>query len=459
MGSRLQLMVLFSGLLCGLFFRVESVRSQDQPGSEVVENEPARAQIEEQTEAETVDRREASDTRADQLASEKQVGQIDSPESAPASPLPSGRSNKSHNSSDSISQDQPGEQSVLTSAATQKKGGQDDEWPKTRIRARIMTGWEFEEKRPSESQSGLSGNTSEQQLFLQQVRIGIKARLNKRVAANISADLSDAVRPKTSSSDLKQIPYLRNAYLNLRLKRAFQIRAGHFKRPFSKLENTSTGSLPFRGRGLSNALVIEEARWGDRAIGLMLWGEIREIGLTWKGSVSNPDWSVDNDSEMPGIDSIGQLVYKPNKWFSVGLNYGHKFIEPSDDQSINAHALGGDCRLTFGAFRITAEAFGAQLPEEEDHPFALGVTGYSTYDVDLIPDLVLQPTLFGEYADAHADYSQTEALRIVIGINLLWHRKLRVFPQVEIIRPVGTVSSLNPWISGETYYIMLSLEI
>jgi len=42
---------------------------------------------------------------------------------------------------------------------------------------------------------------------------------------------------------------------------------------------------------------------------------------------------------------------------------------------------------------------------------------------------------------------------------LLCYEDFRVLPQVEIIRPVGKVSSYNPWVSGERFYILLSLQI
>lgn len=320
-----------------------------------------------------------------------------------------------------------------------------------------MTGWEYWSERPSAAQA--ESSDSEQQFFLQQARFGIKAELNKRILANLSVDFADALRPEVGSTGDDEVPYLRNAYINVRVKKAFQIRAGRFKRPFSKLENTSTGSLPFRGRGLTNGLIIEDAQWGDRAIGLMLWGRIGKLNLTWKGSISNPDWAIDNDMEITGIDAIGQLSWRPIRWLSVGVNYGHKLTEPGGGRTVNADAFGGDFQIRFGGFRFSAEALTAQLTQEDNDPFAFGVVGYTTYDFELSQDFVLQPTLFGEYADANSDITQTEAIRTIIGINLLCYEDYRVLPQLEIIRPIGEVSSYNPWITGESFYVLLSLQI
>jgi hypothetical protein len=450
----LRCVVFCTAILFGPLIAFDRIQSQDAPPSENDLPQPVQKEAEEATESASSGSAQSVDVQAQVPVSEsgtvEQNTQADSTrEQSPA--------DKADERLVSNAETAPQSEAKPISTKPQGKKEDDTSWPKMKLRARIMTGWEYRAERPAEAQGGDSD--SEQQLFLQQARIGLKAELIKRVIANISAELSDGLRPVETSADYEEVPYLRNAYINVRVKKAFQIRAGRFKRPFSRLENTSTGSLPFRGRGLSNELVIEDAQWGDRAIGLMFWGKIPKLNLTWSGSISNPDWGVDNDMETAGIDTIGRLSYEPIKWLSVGVNYGHKLLEFEANGSVNVNAFGGDFRLRFGGFRLTAEAFAAQLPEEVDHPFAFGVVGYTSYDFELLEDLVLQPTLFGEYADANADNSQTEAIRTIIGINLLLYEDLRILPQVEIIRPLGEVSSYNPWVAEENFYILLSLQI
>ncbi len=344
--------------------------------------------------------------------------------------------------------------------AKDDKGGQ---WPDFEFIARLMTGWEIENERPEPAEQPPATDRNEQQLFIQQARLKVIARMNKRVALNVSAELADGVRPKTVGGAYDEMPYLRNAYVNVRVKRPFQIRLGRFKRPFSRLEGRSTGALPFRGRGLSNRLIVEMAGWGDRAIGLMLWGRVREANLTWRAAVSNPEWDSDNDLEDQGLDALGRIVYSPVDWLSFGLNGGHKLRghkprgSADTDETANANALGGDVRFRTGDFYSAFEAITAQLPDEEGTPFAYGIVGYANYDIHLSEDWVLQPTLVGEYTDADTEYTDSEAIRAIFGLNLLWNDDFRIMPQVELIRPQGDE---NPWWNAqESYYLLLSVEI
>ena len=120
---------------------------------------------------------------------------------------------------------------------------------------RVITGFEVERERPSEEQGGTP--VTDYGFFLDQARLSLEGEW-KDLQLDISVEIGDAIRPKTSSAALRQPPYLRNAYLNYRVHKAFRIRAGRFKRPFSGLELTSTRDLPFRGRGLGNELIVEE---------------------------------------------------------------------------------------------------------------------------------------------------------------------------------------------------------
>ena len=337
----------------------------------------------------------------------------------------------------------------------ESKGGKEGKGPDFRLAARLMTGWELQSERPEPTEA--AEESTEQQLFLRQARLKVIARMTEKLVVNLSAELADAVRSKTVGGVDDEMPYLRNAYMNIRIKRAIQIRAGRFKRPFSRLENRSTGSIPFRGRGLSNDLIVKSAGWGDRSIGLMLWGRVREANLTWRAAVSNPDWNSDNDLEDPGVDVIGRLVYSPCDALSIGISGGHKLRERvGSNERLNTDAVGGDIRFRFGGLYTSLEAMVAQLPDEEGVPFAYGILGYANYHLVLSDDWTLQPTVFGEYADANAEYRQSEAIRAVFGVNLLWKEGLRIMPQVELVRPRG---DHNPWWNAkETYYLMLSAD-
>src|SRR5688500_12609668 len=165
------------------------------------------------------------------------------------------------------------------------------EGPKFVWQGRVMTGFELDKSRPSDEQNG--ERVTDYGFFLDQARLSLEAEWDD-LSIDVSGDLADAIRPKTSSAAFNKPPYLRNAYLNYRVHKAFRIRAGRFKRPMSALELTSSGDLPFRGRGLTNELILEDGQWGDRALGLMLYGRLPGK-LRWHVSATNPSWAPDGD--------------------------------------------------------------------------------------------------------------------------------------------------------------------
>ena len=84
----------------------------------------------------------------------------------------------------------------------------------------------------------------------------------------------------------------------------------------------------------------------------------------------------------------------------------------------------------------------------------------ASYDIDLPKGFTLQTVMLGEWTDADTGVLQSEAMRLIVGTNVLWKKdRIRVMPQAEFIRPLGKVSALNPWVERDTYYVFLAVEI
>ena len=105
------------------------------------------------------------------------------------------------------------------------------------------------------------------------------------------------------------------------------------------------------------------------------------------------------------------------------------------------------------------DALLAELPTaemERESALAYGAVLFGRYAFEPSPAWVIAPVLLAEYADADGDYSGSEALRAIAGLELTTiEGHLRVMPQVEIVRPLGTASAQNPWLASEAYYVML----
>jgi hypothetical protein len=332
------------------------------------------------------------------------------------------------------------------------------EVPLLKWEARVMPGFELERERPSEEQGGDA--QTDYGFFLDQARLSLEVEW-KDLSLEVSADLADAIRPRTSSAAFNKPPYLRNAYVSYRVHKAFRVRAGRFKRPFSALERTSSGDLPFRGRGLSNELILEDGQWGDRALGLMFHGRLPGK-LRWYLSATNPSWAPDGDLESNGVDAIARLEWEVAGIVELGASFGHK-LEVRAEREYNGNAASFDAALNVAGLRVALDAVLGELTTQEtmevEAPTAYGLVGYATYQIPIGGDFALEPVLLGEYADADSEFSRTEAVRAIIGCNFRVADHLRVMPQVEIVRPIGTAATVNPWSSGETYYLMMTAQL
>ncbi|MEE9382232.1 MAG: porin [Nannocystaceae bacterium] len=312
-----------------------------------------------------------------------------------------------------------------------------------------MTGWAVRNRHPADAQTGREG--LRHGFFLRQARLNARLQFNRRLRAKISVDLADAL------GSPERVAFLRDAWANIKIRRAFQIRAGRLKRPFSRLERRGSSKLPFHGRGLFNALAIEQLAWGDRTVGVMLWGDVKTANLRWQAMASNPGPGSE------GVDAIARIEYEPTNWLSLGANGGYKNLENAAQDRLSVFAGGGDLRLRVGDLYAAAEFDAAQDwtydPQQREAPWTLGAVGYVNYNFHVSESTTLQPIVVAEWADSDTSFLQSESLRVVLGFNLLWTDNLRVMPQIELVRPLGTVSEYSRWVQEETYSLLLSLQM
>jgi hypothetical protein len=328
-----------------------------------------------------------------------------------------------------------------------------DWWaPRVRLKARVMTGWKYDTDRQSIDQGNDYDENGE--FFLQQARLNVRAELNEYVRATVSADFSDAFGASEA------IPFLRSAFANVRFHRLFQLRAGRFKRPMSRLELRSAGKIPFRGRGLTNELIVENMQWGDRALGVMLWGKSKPKLVEWALGVTNADQAPAGGNARRGVDVLARMAVTPVKQVSIGVNGGYKRIEHADLSKADVFAGGADIRIKVAGFYFAAEGLAGQDHRIETDPFAAGITGYARYDFELPDGFVIQPIVFGELVDADLHVRTNEAVRALGGVNLIWREKVRLMPQVQVVRSFDDQVDgvANPFVAGETFWLMLSVE-
>lgn len=328
-------------------------------------------------------------------------------------------------------------------------------YPRFEPSLRLMTGFEWSR----EQRLGASERveTEDYGFFLSQVRVQLEGELSKRLTAEISADLADGY---DAAAD--RPVYLRDAFANLRLKRAFQIRMGHFKRPLSALELRSSGVLQVRGRGLTNDLVVEDNAWGGRALGAELWGKLKVIPATWALGAFNPLWTASAATRPKGVDVIARATLEPVEGLRFGANGGLKRLDtPPFDGYDTFFAAGGDVQVKGHGFSLLVDALYAELPlpaADIAEQAAFGVVALMSYDIPLSKNFSLQPVILGEYSDASVEHAKSETVRGVLGLNLIGYETLRLMPQVEVVDWLGEPSSFSPPQSISAY-LMLSLAL
>jgi hypothetical protein len=330
--------------------------------------------------------------------------------------------------------------------------GPEPKYPVFDVSARIQTGLEHERTSPGEGQTE---DDSRQPFFLDSARLELDMELTDGLSASFGAELTDE-------------PVVRDAYINVKLEKALQIRAGHFKRPISRTELTSIGRLPFRSRGMGNQ-ILRDSDWAGRTLGVMFWGKFKHPKLQWSLAAMNAAQTIDVSrvDQIRGIDLLARVEYEPVDWLEVALHGGHKITEQfADGPNVQLSAIGGDVLLRAAGLRVVLESTFAQNPrppsppsQEGRTPFAAYALAYATYDIPLTQVLVLQPVVVGEWSDTDLDLSEDETVRAVLGVNLVaWQGLFRVLPQVELIRPLGDVT-VRSQLETTTFYLLLSLQV
>ncbi len=322
------------------------------------------------------------------------------------------------------------------------------------LEARVISGFEYERERPSGAQTDPGGK--EYGFELDQARVGISGELD-RLRVNLNLELGDALSRNTGAA-ADSPPYLRTAALEYRFSRALRLTVGRYKRPFSRLALESRVDLPVLDRGLLNDLLVEANQWGDRAVGAMASGRLEVAKLRWYLSLSNPSWSPSLRSE--GLDVLGRVQLSPAKGLTLGINGGYKHLRLAGSSTGTDNlAIGGDIGWKIAGAHLLLEGSYARLPLETGRPSGFGALLMADYELELSRNWALQPVVFVELADADAELSQTESLKLAVGVNLLAAGGFRVMPQLELVRSVGDTSQLNPWLEGEKLGLILSLAL
>ena len=141
---------------------------------------------------------------------------------------------------------------------------------------------------------------------LHRTRIGVEGRAIKELEYQVEAELGDASQP------------WRDVYIQTRSFRVLQVRAGHFKIPFSQEQLTSGMDLDFNYRSLAAAFLAP-----GRDVGVMLFGRVMNEVLRYQAGAFRRGGDNVRESERtePQADRTyaGRLVVRPWNAFDNGF--------------------------------------------------------------------------------------------------------------------------------------------
>src|SRR5262249_23246119 len=136
------------------------------------------------------------------------------------------------------------------------------------------------------------------------------------------------------------------------------------------------------------------------------------------------------------------------KWLALGVGGAHKIVEnraTAAPDFIAGNAADFDFEVNVAQTRVVAEAMiaedlGLLFPAPDPlsvRNYAASVAGFATHEIALSEPWQLEPLVFGEWLDSNLEYSRSEVVRFVGGVNILWHKTaLRLMPQFEVVRPL-----------------------
>jgi len=304
---------------------------------------------------------------------------------------------------------------------------------------------------------------------LRQARARFDAKYRDILRVRLSLEASDFVKSAKAGR------VLRDAWTNVKIRPGFQIRAGNFKRPYSRIELRGMSKLAFIGRGLFNDYAVEDLGYGDRAVGAGMWGavDLERPGahaFSWAVTASNAALS----GAPNGVDLHARLTWDPVHWLSFGGAGAFKSVQdPLANEAVcrSKWTRGAECRrrvfgggidlaVTIKGLYASAEANLAQdWRGADDSPWILGALAHASYDLQVGSNVRLQPVVVGEFIDTNLSYAETEAIRAVAGFNVLWKKRLRIMPQASWVIPLPPVTAYNSFVPRRIYGVWLAVQI
>lgn len=291
-----------------------------------------------------------------------------------------------------------------------------DAQPSLQVRSRVHARYEVFDSEPTHS------------FVLSDARLAITGAPIQWLCAQIDVDFASATA-------------LRDGFVDVGPK-WLRLKAGRFKRPFSRLQLMSLGSVPLWRRGIINRLIVRTYQYGDRDRGAEVHGRIG--GLGYDAGLFNGSDLTSSDADF-GKDFVGRLTYRLAKGAQLGASTSLRYASDPQPPARKARwATEVDGRFRFGSFDLLAEAIWGQGPRTRRGPEHAGFLIYGLYRAQINETLRLRPVVKVELLDHNIYRHHDQALSLTAGVNAHVYKWLRIMLQFENVWSQENATSQTP---------------
>ncbi|MBN2493033.1 MAG: hypothetical protein JXR96_00475 [Deltaproteobacteria bacterium] len=230
---------------------------------------------------------------------------------------------------------------------------------------------------------------------------------------------------------------IRDIFARYDLHRAFRVKVGHFKKPFSALRMRSRWDLLIPRRGLLDKQVIGSSAFGgfgSRDAGLEMSGRIGKrkrvrfsyhVGLFDGWRLTDAFFRDPDDPDEPNTshrDYAARLQLDLFKIASLGVCYNHKrarvALAPGSEMDRSFNAVSADVELELAGASLQIEGTYAANPNAVAGHSLLGGHAIASYRLRLADWLVVIPAFMAEIVDPDDELEGGRAWRLAGAVNL-----------------------------------------
>lgn len=278
-------------------------------------------------------------------------------------------------------------------------------------------------------------------------RLGVELTIDEWIEGRIEANFAHGLR-------------LEDAWMNLGFHPAFQLQVGQFKKPFSRLELTSSSRIVpieygLRIRGLAlkaeHHLLLADNGYLGRDLGAQVHGALGPLGYAL-GFFNGAGQNLRDDNDTKSL--AGRLNLKPFAApFEIGAGASWRDLAMLDEfeDPFTEQGLAVELDAQWGGFRrpgptVLVEVMQAENFRSQDP--MLGGQGILSWFQPLRSNRVegIEPLFRVSYGDPSTDFDGNAGILLTPGLNLYFHGRNRLMvnwdyfmPELDAIDPESAI--------------------